>query len=384
MNKINCALLFAVFFVFNNAEKIHAQEVNASDSYIADRTLKISFTDGTGNPKDWIGIYNTNDKPGKESSLLWFYVDGTKSGNIGNKSNTLIFNPLPIGSYKVYLFENDGYNILASDDFSVVPSNGNNKEELPKGVYFLENFDGVILKPFESDSESGGDGTDWSTFEPDGWLINKNSNHGATSGGETVKEFDGWTFIDPVSWNATAGQDRSQFTKGNGVIAVADSDEFDDKADAKFNASLTTPIIDISGASNNTLKLRFDSSWRKEPQTGSVAVTYNGGTPIILLNLDENSPDALNETIELELNNPADARAAVITWTYSGYNNWWWAIDNIQVLTKESQEPKKALISVSKPQYSSEENVEFNFKNGPANAKDMLILYREGQLENED
>ena len=258
------------------------------------------------------------------------------------------------------------------------------KKKLPKGVYFLENFDGVILKPFESDSESGGDGTDWSTFEPDGWLINKNSNHGATSGGETVKEFDGWTFIDPVSWNATAGQDRSQFTKGNGVIAVADSDEFDDKADAKFNASLTTPIIDISGASNNTLKLRFDSSWRKEPQTGSVTVTYNGGTPILLLNLDENSPDALNETIELELNNPADARAAIITWNYSGYNNWWWAIDNIQVLTKESQEPKKALISVSKPQYSSEENVEFNFKNGPGNAKDMLILYKEGQLENED
>ena len=72
----------------------------------------------------------TNDKPGKESSLLWFYVDGTKSGNIGNKSNTLIFNPLLIGSYKVYLFENDGYNILASDDFSVVPSNGKNKEEI--------------------------------------------------------------------------------------------------------------------------------------------------------------------------------------------------------------------------------------------------------------
>ena len=384
MNKFYSALIVSVLFVLCNAEKIHAQEVNASDSYIADRTLKISFTSGIGNPKDWIGIYNDNDKPGKESSLLWFYVDGTKSGNVGNKSNTLIFNPLPIGLYKVYLFENDGYNILASDDFSVVPSNGNNKEELPKGVYFLENFDEVILNPFESDSESGGDGTDWSTFEPDGWLINKNSNHGATSGGETVKEFDGWTFIDPVSWNATAGQDRSQFTKGNGVIAVADSDEFDDKADAKFSASLTTPIIDISGASNNTLKLRFDSSWRKEPQTGSVTVTYNGGTPILLLNLDENSPDALNETIDLELNNPADARAAVISWNYSGYNNWWWAIDNIQVFTNESQEPKKALISVSKPQYSYEENVEFNFKNGPGNPKDMLILYKEGQLENED
>ena len=84
MNKFYSALIVSVLFVLCNAEKIHAQEVNASDSYIADRTLKISFTSGIGNPKDWIGIYNDNDKPGKESSLLWFYVDGTKSGNVGN------------------------------------------------------------------------------------------------------------------------------------------------------------------------------------------------------------------------------------------------------------------------------------------------------------
>ena len=384
MHKFSCSLILFAVFIFNNAQKIHAQAVNASDSYIADRTLKISFTGGTGNPKDWIGIYNVNDKPGKESSLLWFYVDGTKIGNNGNKSNTLIFNPLPVGSYKAYLFENDGYAILASDTFIVQPSNGNNTVELPNGVYFQENFDGVILKPFESDSESGGDGTDWSPFGPDGWLIDKNSSHGATSGGETVKEFDGWTFIDPVSWNATAGQDRSKFTKGKGVIAVADSDEFDDKADAKFNSSLTTPIIDISAASKNTLILKYDSSWRKEPQSGSVTIAYNGGEPILLLNLDENSPDALNETIELELNNPANARTAVITWNYSGHNNWWWAIDNIKVITNESEAPKKPLISVYKSEYTPEENVEFNFKNGPGNAKDMLILYKEGQLENED
>ena len=102
-------------------------------------------------------------------------------------------------------------------------------------------------------------------------------------GAQTVKEFDGWTFIDPVSWNATAGQDRSKFTKGKGVIAVADSDEFDDKDDAKLNASLTTPIIDISGASKNTLKLKYDSSWRKEQQSGSVTIAYNGGEQILLL-----------------------------------------------------------------------------------------------------
>ena len=83
--------------------------------------------------------------------------------------------------------------------------------------------------------------------------------------------------MDPVTWNATAGQERSQFTKGSGVIAVADSDEFDDKADAGFNASLSTPAIDISSSAAGTLVLTYDSSWRQEPQTGKVSVAFDGG-----------------------------------------------------------------------------------------------------------
>ena len=79
-------------------------------------------------------------------------------------------------------------------------------------------------------------------------------------------EFDGWTFLDPVSWNATAGQDRGQFAKGTGVVAVGDSDEYDDKADAKFNASLSTPAISIVGYDPGSLILKYDSSWRQEPQ----------------------------------------------------------------------------------------------------------------------
>ena len=50
-----------------------------------------------------------------------------------------------------------------------------------------------------------------------------------------------------MSWNATAGQARGEFTKGTGVVAVGDSDEYDDKADAKFNASIATPAISIAG-----------------------------------------------------------------------------------------------------------------------------------------
>ncbi|MCP4894291.1 MAG: hypothetical protein GY911_10835, partial [Actinomycetales bacterium] len=92
---------------------------------------------------------------------------------------------------------------------------------------FAENFDSLELDAFESSSESGGDGTDWTATAPTGWVMTRADDHGPTGEGDAVKEFDGWTFVDPVSWNATAGQDRAEFTKGTGVIAVGDSDEYD-------------------------------------------------------------------------------------------------------------------------------------------------------------
>ena len=201
---------------------------------------------------------------------------------------------------------------------------------------YSENFDSLELGPFVSDSESGGDGTDWTAEAPAGWVVAFGDEHGPTAGGDDVVEFDGWTFLDPVSWNATAGQDRAQFTKGTGVIAVGDSDEYDDKADAKFNASLVTPEIDVSSAAAGSLVLTYDSSWRQEPQQGKVMVSYDGADPVTLLELTPDSPTAYNDTVTLSLNNPVGAQKAVITWDHQGHNNWWWAIDNIIVIAGEA------------------------------------------------
>jgi hypothetical protein len=235
---------------------------------------------------------------------------------------------MAVGDYKAIYFENDGYAQLASTTFSVAAA------ELPEGVLFAEDFDGLALGPWVSDSESGGDGTDWTATAPTGWVMATGDGHGATAGGDTVTEFDGWTFVDPVTWNATAGQERSQFTKGSGAIAVADSDEFDDKADAGFNASLSTPAIDISSAAAGTLVVTYDSSWRQEPQNGKVTVAFDGGAAVTLLELTPDTPTAYNETVSLNLNNPAGAQTAVISWEKQGHNNWWWAIDNIIVAVK--------------------------------------------------
>ena len=308
-----------------------------------------------------------------KDDLTFTVLSQPKNGALSGTGANLIYTP------KANYYGSDSFTFKAND--GVADSNtatvtlGIIKAKLSEGVYFVENFDGVKLGPFESDSESNGDGTDWASEGPEGWVMRKNNGHGLTGGGSDVVEFDGWTFLDPVSWNATAEQNRSNFTKGTGVIAVADSDEYDDKDDARLNASLTTPSIDISDASGSKLILKYDSSWRKEPHIGSVSVSYDEGGQIELLKLDGNSPDAYNETVELELNNPSGAKSAVISWNYEGHNNWWWAIDNISVYEKVV---KPALV-LSKETYEYGESIIATFSDGPGDAKNWIGIWLDEQ-----
>ncbi|MDP6794196.1 MAG: immunoglobulin domain-containing protein [Verrucomicrobiota bacterium] len=135
--------------------------------------------------------------------------------------------------------------------------------ELPEGAYLVEDFDQLTLGPWVSDSQSG-DGTDWTAAPPTDWMMVRGEDHGPTSGTDNgVVEFDGWTFLDPVSWQKTAGPERDQFTKGSGLIAVADSEQYAENIEANFNASLKTPVIDIADAQAGSLVLTYDSSWRQ-------------------------------------------------------------------------------------------------------------------------
>jgi hypothetical protein len=53
--------------------------------------------------------------------IQWMYTDGgTTSGTAGITEGTLNFDDLPAGSYQARLHFNDGYDIQASVDFTVV------------------------------------------------------------------------------------------------------------------------------------------------------------------------------------------------------------------------------------------------------------------------
>ncbi|MFE0627854.1 endonuclease/exonuclease/phosphatase family protein [Streptomyces sp. NPDC058864] len=95
-------------------------QVAASGSSIAldsttppQRGDKLTFTWSTDapDPKNWIGVYDGDRRPGSGSgSLVWTYVTGT-SGR-----TTLDTSGLSGGPYTVYLLAKDGYGILAETE----------------------------------------------------------------------------------------------------------------------------------------------------------------------------------------------------------------------------------------------------------------------------
>jgi len=221
----------------------------------------------------------------------------------------------------------------------------------PPVVLFEEDFEGLTLGP-NVDEALAGDAV-WTDTPPEGWAVDESGIPGigdpATDG---VTEWAGWAFADKDWWIETAGdQDRSLFTLGSGIVAIADPDEWDDAdrvstpiADDPYDTWLTTPAIDISSADAGTVQLKFDSSWRPEfdsnyHQTASITASFDGGDPaeVLLWESDEASPNykpyATNETVIVDLGNPEGAATVVLTFgLFDAGNDWWWAIDNVQVI----------------------------------------------------
>ncbi len=213
---------------------------------------------------------------------------------------------------------------------------------------FFEDFEGLTLGPSVDEGVLNNDGivgtTVWTKTAPEGWVIDDSGVPGVGTDQDGITEWAGWSFASREWWAATGGdQNRTQFTKGVGTVAIADSDEWDDvgHADGNMATFLTTRAIDITGQAANTLQLRFDSSWRAEnPQKANVTVSFDNGPAVEILRWESSGallhPDATDETVTLPLGNPEGATSLKITFGYfDTRNNWWWAIDNIEVFVGE-------------------------------------------------
>ena len=75
--------------------------------YNVNENIQVTYTNGTGNTKDWIGIYKKGVIPGSgTTSTTWKYVTGA--------SGVLNFTLTTAGEYFIGYFSNDGYTEIAS------------------------------------------------------------------------------------------------------------------------------------------------------------------------------------------------------------------------------------------------------------------------------
>ncbi|MFA6044944.1 MAG: hypothetical protein WC718_08170 [Phycisphaerales bacterium] len=133
--------------------------------------------------------------------------------------------------------------------------------------------------------------TPWSPNAPDGWT-NIFNPIGACPDQCGRTAFRGFTFLDKNWWIFEQGnQERSNFTKGRGFVAVADPDAWDDSPNGRsnFNAFLTTPAQPLP-ATVNTASLNFDSSWRPEGLDDRCSCD-------LVVNITSIAPGATNEIV---------------------------------------------------------------------------------------
>lgn len=215
---------------------------------------------------------------------------------------------------------------------------------------FYEDFEGLELE--DSVDEGLMAEAVWTRANaPEGWVVDDSGVPGAGDPLEDgVTEWAGWSFANKDWWVETAGdQRRSEFSRGDGTVAVSDPDEWDDAGHADsaengwYDTSMTTPEISLEGVEANSLFLQFASSWRDEfdssyQQSAEITASYDGGAPqqILLWLSDPSSPnfkdDVPNESIILDLENPAGAQTLVLNFRlFDAGNDWWWAIDNVTV-----------------------------------------------------
>lgn len=203
-------------------------------------------------------------------------------------------------------------------------------------VLFQEDFESVTLGP--NTDEGTPDATAWTDTPPAGWTVDDS---GVPAGG--VTEWRGWSFVDPAWWAATAGdQNRSLFTKGTGVIAVADPDEWDDapRDPGTYNAVMESPAIDLTGIAPASVRVLLDSSWRPDPdQRAEIRAIFDTGEEAVILEYRSDpdapayQPDAENTSIWLDVPNPGDASSMTLRFSLlDAGNDWWWAIDDILVV----------------------------------------------------
>ena len=81
----------------------------------------VGFSDASGDPTAWIGIYPTGAPHGEHGSN-WLYVSGTNEMGEGKTAGSVTFGEgRPPGDFDARLFRNNGHELMASVTFTILP-----------------------------------------------------------------------------------------------------------------------------------------------------------------------------------------------------------------------------------------------------------------------
>jgi hypothetical protein len=150
------ALSVMLLSVFLTVEQASAQPLLVLDkqNYDVLEPIEAAFSNGPGNPTDWVGIYKPGEVPGNgtDYSTLWLYVNGTQTADVGLTDSYVTFDPglAEAGDWWAGFFANDGYELLDSLAFTVGGGSGLRGDEpaaLP-GTFSLGNYP----NPFNSET----------------------------------------------------------------------------------------------------------------------------------------------------------------------------------------------------------------------------------------
>ncbi|MDP6892435.1 MAG: hypothetical protein QF731_04590, partial [Verrucomicrobiota bacterium] len=141
----NNLLLLAAFFVANTFSGLGQELTTDVSSYAESEEIIVTFSEGPGNPKDWVGIYKYDMVAGEDSSLVWLYVNGSKASEEGLTDGELVFPDglIEEGIYEARFFEDDSYILLAKATFTVGdigPSVKTDKEVYTPGEVIVADF----------------------------------------------------------------------------------------------------------------------------------------------------------------------------------------------------------------------------------------------------
>lgn len=159
---------------------------------------------------------------------------------------------------------------------------------------------------------------------PSGWSV---INNAMGTGG--VTEWRGWAFATDEFWSRTQrDQSRELNIRSRGVFAVADSDEWSDRAfSGTYDSTLVTPAYGVGGRTK--AQLDFTTFYRQEgSQRAEVFASFNGGTPVLVKRY---TSDVNSQPQSLTVNVPSGASSVSFRFRYTGSNNWYWVIDGVKV-----------------------------------------------------